>query len=120
MTQQIIEVVDKEIEDTTILKYENVATLGDKIKAYDFDPTYSESPFYLEGIVLDKGFLDKPYKCYLVKVTKIVYNGFDKTDSFYEYMKKIKQKPWKYVPFETDDEFNGRVTNITERKICVE
>jgi len=94
------------------LKYENIAWRGDKIKAYDFDPKHTEKPFYLEGVVLDKGVLDVPYKCYLVRVTKIIYNGVDKTDSFYEYMRKQNKKPWKYVPFETDEEFHGRVKKI--------
>ena len=78
----------------TKLMFEDTADLGDKIKAFTFTPSVNRNPCYIEGIVRDKGFLDKSYQCYEIKLTKKVWNGQDVTD-------KTKEQIW-YVPFETD------------------
>jgi hypothetical protein len=95
------------------LKYEKVANVGEKIRAYEFDPNETGKPCYLEGVVLDKGFCDKPYKCYFVQVTKIIHFGEDKTEKFFNTMKnKFKVEPLKFVPFEMYDDYEKRVQKI--------
>ena len=82
------------------LMFEDTATLGDKIKAFTFVPRPDRNPCYIEGIVRDKGFLDKSYQCYEIKLTKKVWNGQDVTD-------KTKEQIW-FVPFETDTDLEDK------------
>ena len=49
--------------------FENVADLGDKIRAYDF-AQFGEKASFIEGTVVDKGSCDdKYYACYKIKLT---------------------------------------------------
>ena len=52
------------------MMFENVANLGDKIRAYDF-AQFGEKASFIEGTVVDKGSCDdKYYACYKIKLTK--------------------------------------------------
>ena len=108
MTKQQRVTVLVPYEDKTVnLKFAKVAKPGDTIRAYDFDPKRTGTPCYIEGIVRDKGELDRGYGCYEIKLTKKVVDGFDVTD-------ETENKIW-YVPFETDlFEFDTRVIKIKE------
>ena len=73
--------------------FENVAKVGDTIRAYDF-AQYGINECYIEGVVLDKGTCDnKYYKCFKIQLTKKIVKDKDIT-------KDTKDKIW-YVPFET-------------------
>lgn len=75
--------------------FEDVAIVGDKIRAYDFIPRKERKDCYVEGQIIEKGQMDnKMYLCYKIKVTKRVWLGLDN---------KIKNEIV-YVPFETSDD----------------
>ena len=78
------------------LMFEDVASVGDQIRAYDF-AQFGEAACYLEGTVLSKGTCDeKYYACYKIQLTKRLVNGKNVTE-------KTKDKIW-YVPFESSDD----------------
>ena len=73
--------------------FQDVAKVGDKIRAYDF-AQFGINSCYIEGVVLDKGNVDnKYYACYKIQLNKKIARGKDVT-------KDTKDKIW-YVPFET-------------------
>jgi|TARA_R100000081_G_C4806745_1_gene168099 hypothetical protein len=80
------------------LMFENVAEVGDKIRAYDFIPREERGDCYLEGQVIDKGQMDnKMYLCYKIKVDKRIWCGNEKN---------VKPElSIRYVPFETDTDY---------------
>jgi len=81
------------------LKYENIANIGDTIKAYDF-ARYGEKETYIQGIVVEKGMCDdKYYACYKIKLTKRLVGGEDVTQKTIDAGADV----W-YVPFETSDD----------------
>ena len=90
----------------TNLKHENVANVGDKIRANDFMPREGRNACYIEGTVIEKGTCDdKYYSCYKISLTKKIFDGKDLTD-------KVKDKIW-YVPFEIDfDEHDTRIQKL--------
>lgn len=49
------------------LKFEDVANIGDKIKAYDFQPRRARENRFVVGTVIDKGFDDHMH-AYIYKV----------------------------------------------------
>jgi hypothetical protein len=103
--QQTVTVLEPYVDNTVNLKFANVANLGDEIKGYDFNPKRTDGDCYVQGIVRDKGELDKGYGCYEIKLTKRVWNGFDVTD-------KTKDKIF-FIPMEIDFmEFNTRVQKV--------
>ena len=76
--------------------FENVAKVGDKIRAYDF-AQFGINECYIEGVVLEKGTCDnKYYKCFKIQLTKKIVKDKDVT-------KNIEDKIW-YVPFETTED----------------
>ena len=77
------------------LMFEDIADVGDKIRAFDFMPQADRGDYFIEGIVIEKGLLDlKDYLSYKICLTKVVRNNVDVTD------KSICK--YSYVPFETD------------------
>ena len=88
------------------LMFEDVAQVGDIIRANDFMPREHLKACYIEGKVLDKGKCDgKYYSCYKISLIKKVSNGKDVTPN-------VKDKIW-YVPFEIDfDEHDTRIIKI--------
>lgn len=95
-----------------MLKFENTASVGDKIKAFDFKPLSDRDDSYLVGRVVAKGkiFSEQGYylcKGYTVYVTDS-RSGNDKYD-----MKRIATKV--IVPFEVDVlEYDERVSLVEE------
>ena len=81
------------------MMFENVADLGDKIRAYDF-AQFGEKASFIEGTVVDKGSCDdKYYACYKIKLTKRLVAGKDVTTKTISAGADV----W-YVPFETNDD----------------
>lgn len=96
-----------------MLKFENTANIGDKIKSFDFPPMPGRDDSFLEGRVVAKGPIygeidgRKVYMCegYTVYVTNSV-SGSDKYD-----MSRIGTEC--YVPFEMDMiEYDERVSVV--------
>jgi hypothetical protein len=81
-----------------MLKFEGLFEVGQKIRAYDYDPVYTgDDPMYLEGEVLG---IDKvPYLSYRVKVDTCTGYG--------------RQGKEIFVPMEiSSHEFDGRIIGI--------
>lgn len=49
-----------------MLKFENTANIGDRIRAYDFKPMRGRDDRFVEGVVVDKGYHNDGYKCYTI------------------------------------------------------
>ena len=48
---------------------------GDMIRAYEFKPMAGRDDCYHEGQVLDPCYKNEGYDCYLIQVTRHVFNG---------------------------------------------
>ena len=68
-----------------MLKFENVATVGDYIRAYDFKPMRGRMDSYVEGVVLEVT-NSQGYKAFKIKVKNDVYveSGKTMTRTWYE------------------------------------
>jgi len=88
-----------------MLKCENIANIGDTIRAYDFQPMEGRVDKFVEGVVVEKGFVPATmgggYSAFVIKVTKDTDGDRIGTGVL--------------VPFETTFDYDGRVVNITER-----
>ena len=88
------------------MKYENVAEIGQKIRAYDFEPIEGREDQYIEGVVLDKGWVAHPktsqklFKGYTIEIQADCDNDGDRIGDT------------GYVPFETTFDFDGRVQKV--------
>jgi hypothetical protein len=50
-----------------MLKFENTAEVGDRIRSYDFEPIPGRTDCFIEGTVIDKGYHPtEGYKCFTV------------------------------------------------------
>ena len=94
------------------LKYENTAQIGDTIKAYDHEPMEGRRDRYVEGVVIEKGMI--PYRdfgggyaAYTIRVTADA--TFTKPDH-----NRIGLEV--FVPFESDMDYDGRVTVIEQEE----
>ena len=85
-----------------MFKFEELADIGDTIRSYDF----RGMDVYIEGVVIDKGWIKHPttgvelYKGYTVRCTK------DTMDAGY-YSNRLHDTV--YVPFESSMDYDGRV-----------
>ena len=87
-----------------MFKYENLAKVGDVIRAYDFQGTKGA---YLEGRVIEKGDVNHPKEGYFM---------------FYGYTIQVavdgagfgRENDVAYVPFETTLDYDGRVEIVEE------
>lgn len=88
-----------------MLKYENVAKVGDLIRAYDFKPMAGRDDVYVEGVVI--GINDNDgYKAFVIVCTK----DSSPADRYAEIV---------YVPMEVSImEFDGRVVNLLEKELA--
>lgn len=93
-----------------MLKFENVAKVGDIIRAYDFKPCAGRDDAFIEGIVIDDNNTESGFKSFKIEVT---------ADKFRKYETKANKKnrvgAIMYVPFETSFmEFDFRVINLSK------
>ena len=87
-----------------MLKYENVAVVGDRIRSYDF---YENKECYVEGTVIrvDKECKENRFSSFIIKVEKLVFSNKE-TEIDSEYLV--------YVPMEVGFmEWDGRVEKIS-------
>jgi hypothetical protein len=90
---------------TQMLKFQNIAKIGDTIRAYDFKPMVGREDCFVEGKVVTKGALDCGYDAYCIKVTK---------DSWSDAECKGRVDKLVYVPMEVDFlEFDARIMNLS-------
>jgi hypothetical protein len=93
-----------------MLKFENVAKVGDIIRAYDFKPCAGRDDAFIEGIVIDANSNESGFSSYKVEVT---------ADKFKKYETKANPRnrvgAIMYVPFQTSFmEFDFRVINLSK------
>jgi hypothetical protein len=92
-----------------MLKFANVAKVGDIIRAYDFKPMAGRDDAFIEGVVIDANNNEQGYKAFKVKVT---------VDKFKKYETKVtarnRVEQIAFVPFQTSFmEFDFRVINLS-------
>jgi len=56
-----------------MLKFANIAKIGDFIRAYDFKPMVGREDCFVEGVVVRVD--NKGYDCFVIQVTKDVFGG---------------------------------------------
>jgi hypothetical protein len=86
-----------------MLKFANVAKVGDTIRAYDFKPMLGREDCFVEGRVVKID--NKGYDCFVIEVTK---------DSWSDAEDKGRVGKQVFVPFEVSFmEFDARVMNLS-------
>lgn len=86
-----------------MLKFANIAQIGDTIRAYDFKPLVGREDCFVEGVV--RKIDNKGYDCYVIEVTK---------DSWSDAEDKGRVGKEVFVPFEVSFmEFDARVMNLS-------
>jgi hypothetical protein len=88
-----------------MLRYENAAQVGDTIRAYDFEPLEGRPECWIEGLVVEKGYLIPeggvyPFKAYTIHVEHSSWPDDDRIGAR------------AYVPFELSMDWGGRVQLI--------
>ena len=87
------------------LKFEKIARIGEKIRAYDFEPMSHRPDSYIEGVVESSGIVGGGYKAFTVQCT------FDSTADPTEKYTRIGRRV--FVPMEVFMmEWDGRVVNL--------
>lgn len=87
-------------KNMSTLKHENVAEIGDSIKAYDFQPREGHPEYFLIGKVTAKGKTKAGFAGYTVTVTESPEHT-------------VREGIEMYVPFEMFfDEWDARVTRV--------
>ena len=89
-----------------MLKFENVAKVGDYIRGYDFKPFKGRGDCYVEGTVLEIN-SDYGYKAYQIQLERAVFGDKE--------VPKNELQKYSWIPMETSfGEFDGRVMNLSE------
>ena len=93
-----------------MLKFANIAKVGDVIRAYDFAPCAGRDDAFIEGVVEQANCNEPGYNCYKVTVT---------ADKFQKYETKANKKnrvgKIVFVPHQTSFmEFDFRVINLSK------
>ena len=87
-----------------MLKYANIAKVGQTIRAYDFKPMIGREDCFVEGVVEKVD--NRGYDCYVIRVTK---------DSWSDAQDKGRVGQEVLVPFQVAfKEYDGRVMNLSE------
>jgi hypothetical protein len=86
-----------------MLKFSNIAQVGDTIRAYDFKPLVGREDCFVEGVVSKVD--NRGYDCFVIVVTK---------DSWSDAEDKGRVGKEVSVPFEVSfREFDARVMNLS-------
>ena len=93
-----------------MLKFANVAKVGDIIRAYDFKPMAGRDDAFIEGVVIDANNNESGFSSYKIKVT---------VDKFKKYETKVSARnrveQIAFVPHQTSFmEFDFRVINLSK------
>jgi hypothetical protein len=93
-----------------MLKFENIAKVGDTIRAYDFKPCAGRDDAFIEGIVEDANNNEMGYKAFKVKVTADKFVGEIETVEF----EGNRVGMTFFVPHQTSFmEFDSRIINLS-------
>jgi hypothetical protein len=92
-----------------MLKFENIAKVGDMIRAYDFKPCAGRDDAFIEGIVIDANSNESGFSSYKIKVP---------ADKFKKYETKVSARnrvdQIAFVPHQTSFmEFDFRIVNLS-------
>lgn len=87
-----------------MLKFQNAASVGDIIRAYDFKPMVGREDCFVEGKVIRVD--NKGYDCFVIEVTK---------DSWSDSEDKGRVGQEVFVPFEVSFmEYDARIINLSK------
>ena len=88
-----------------MLKFENVAKVGDYIRGYDFKPFKGRGDCYVEGTVLAIT-EEYGYKAFKIEIERAMFDD--------KLLPKEELQKFSFVPMETSfGEFDGRVMNLS-------
>jgi hypothetical protein len=93
-----------------MLKFENIAKVGQTIRAYDFKPMIGRSDCFVEGKVLA---IDNSqgYKAFKIRVSKDVFDNKEFTESGYG--SRVTKEV--FVPMQVSFmEYDARIINLSE------
>ena len=93
-----------------MLKFQNIATVGDIIRAYDFKPMAGRNDCFVEGVVLA---IDNSqgYKAFKIRVSKDVFDNKEFTESGYG--SRVTKEV--FVPMQVSFmEYDARIINLSE------
>lgn len=92
-----------------MLKFENVAKVGDVIRAYDFKPMVGRSDCFVEGKVMSVD-NSQGYKAYKILVSKDVFDNKEFTESGYG--SRVTKEV--FVPMQVSFmEYDARIINLS-------
>lgn len=92
-----------------MMKFENVAKVGDVIRSYDFKPCQGRDDAYVEGVVESVNNTELGFKAYKITVTADKFIGNVETIKNDNRVGSIM-----FVPYEIDFmEFDFRVVNMS-------
>jgi len=90
-------------QGANMLKFANIAKVGDTIRAYDFKPMTGREDCYVEGVVVKVD--NRGYDCFVIDVTK---------DSWSDAEDKGRVGKQVLVPFEVSFmEYDARIMNLS-------
>lgn len=92
-----------------MLKFENIAKVGDIIRAYDFKPMYGRSDCYVEGKVI--GITEKPgYRAFEINCINDFFDG-----KFRKGVRSSRVAKSVFVPMEVSFmEYDARIINLSK------
>ena len=94
-----------------MLKFSNVAKVGDVIRAYDFRPCAGRNDAYIEGVVEDAENMEMGFAAFKVKVTADKFVGEVETHAF----DGNRVGRIFFVPHQCSFmEFDSRIINLSE------
>ena len=92
-----------------MLKFENIAKVGDVIRAYDFAPCAGRDDAFIEGVVEQANCNEPGFNCYKITVTADKFRKFETKPN-----KKNRVGQIMFVPHQTSFmEFDFRVINLS-------
>ena len=93
-----------------MLKFANIAKIGDTIRAYDFAPCAGRDDAFVEGIVEQANCNEPGYNCYKITVTADKWIKFETKAN-----KKNRVGKIVFVPHQTSfGEFDFRIVNLSK------
>lgn len=95
--------------DKNMLKFSNIAKVGDIIRAYDFKPCQGRDDAFIEGIVIDADNMEGGFKAFKIEVTADKFKKYETTPK-----KTNRVGALMYVPHETSFmEYDYRIMNLS-------
>jgi hypothetical protein len=93
-----------------MLKFENIAKVGDTIRAYDFKPCAGRDDAFIEGIVEKANCNESGFSSYKVTVTVDKFKKYETKARLQNRVGKIV-----FVPHQTSfHEFDFRIINLSK------